>query len=196
MSNSATTNKYALKAKISEALQVKREEAKGKVGKSFGIATVDLITGGLAGGLAGAAVGKHSLWIGFLASAAGNYMGQPLISTAGIGMMASGGYQAMSSGSVSGLGGTEEAKQRIKAFGANLKERFFLDKIIKPKEAAKTGTNGLGNVQYFKYPHNVEKELDMGALDQIEQEIAGIGAAYESANMDGANDWQVEEKIY
>lgn len=195
MSNSATTNKYALKAKISEALKIKREEAKGKGGKSIGIAVTDLIVGGLAGGAAGAAVGKHSLWIGLLASAAGNYMGQPLISTVGIGMMASGGYQLTGS-SVSGLGGTEEAKQRIKAFGTNLKERLFLDKIIKPKEAVKTGTNGLGNVQYFKYPHSAEKELDMGALDEIEREIAGSGEDYERSTMNGANDWQVDEKIY
>src|SRR5690606_27890131 len=69
------------------------------------------------------------------------------------------------------VGGLEGAKERFKVFGADLKERLYLDKFIKskPVNGEEDGTAGLGEVQYFKYPN---KEVDMAGLDAIEDEIA------------------------
>jgi hypothetical protein len=143
----------------------------------------DLVIGVIGGGLAGAAIGKPSLLFGLGTTLMGHYTGVPIATTFGVGMMASGGYQ-ISSG-VSGLDGMDEAKERIKAFGQNIKARLYLDKIIKPKAETEEGANGMGNVQYFKYPN---QELDLGSLESIEKDIALLGEQYERTQMQGAYD--------
>ena len=125
----------------------------------------------------------------------GHYSGMPLATSFGMGMMASGGYQ-ISSGT-NGLSGMDEVKERIKEFGANIKQRLYLDKILKPK--AET-TNGMGTVQYFKYPSPESQEVDMGSLETIEKEIAHLGEQYENKQMSGAYEdmsgMDDEERIY
>ena len=111
-----------------------KNNLKNSVAESF----KDLVVGAVGGGLAGAAIGKPSLIIGLGTSLIGHYMGSPLATNFGLGMMASGGYQ-IGSGAVSGTAtpeGLEGAKERVKDFGANLKQRFYLDKILPPKAAA------------------------------------------------------------
>jgi hypothetical protein len=177
MSN--TESKHAKNARKAKILALATKlETKGDV-KHSAIETVkDLVVGVVGGGLAGAAVGKPSLLVGLGTTMIGHYAGSSLATSFGLGMMASGGYQ-IGAGAVSGTGlsGIEEAKERMKAFGANIKERFYLDKIIKPK--AEEGTNGLGKVQYFKYPQQKNQSLDMAALDHIESQIAESGKQYE-----------------
>ncbi len=167
----------------------------------------DLVVGAVGGGLAGAAIGKPSLIIGLGTSLIGHYMGSPLATNFGLGMMASGGYQ-IGSGAVSGTAtpeGLEGAKERVKDFGANLKQRFYLDKILPPKAAAakEESTNGMGNVQYFNYPsqttEGVDKGIDMSALDNLEKEIAKSGEQFQQKQVSGTYDDMSgldDEKLY
>jgi len=150
---------------------VHKLETKGSAKNSAIESLKDLVVGVVGGGVAGAAFGKPSLLFGLGTSLIGHYMGSSTATSFGLGMMASGGYQITSgTNGVNGLGAVEAAKERIKAFGHNLKARFYLDKIIKPKKKDE-GTDGMGNVQHFKYPSE-EKALDLGALDNIEEQIA------------------------
>lgn len=147
----------------------------------------DLTIGVVGGGLAGAAIGKPSLLVGLGASLIGHYAGVPMATSFGLGMMASGGYQ-IGSGTVNGLSGMDGVKERVKSFSESFKQRLYLDKIIKSKKQDEESTNGMGNVQYFKYPQSENKELDMGSLDNIEQEIARLGEQYERKQMSGTYD--------
>ena len=161
-------NKQANKAKVSAL--VHKLETKGSAKNSAIESLKDLVVGVVGGGLAGAAFGKPSLLFGLGTSLIGHYMGSSTATSFGLGMMASGGYQITSgTNGVNGLGAVDAAKERIKAFGKNLKARFYIDKIIKPKKKDE-GTDGMGNVQYFKYPSD-EKALDLGALNSIEDQI-------------------------
>lgn len=186
------------KAKKAHVLAIAKElDTKGNAKNSAIESVKDLVIGVVGGGLAGAAIGKPSLLVGFGTSLMGHYMGSSMATSFGMGMMASGGYQ-IGQGAVNGLTGLDGAKERMKAFGANIKQRLYIDKIIKPKEVTQgdEGTSGLGNVQYFKYPQT--QELDMGALDNIESEIARSGEQFERRQMSGAYDEMsgAEDKIY
>jgi hypothetical protein len=150
---------------------------------------------GLVGAGIGAAIGKPSLALGLATTGVGHYRNSKMLTSLGVGMMASGSYQIGAS-AVSGtdVGGLEGAKERIKAFGSDIKHRLYIDKFIKSKSKDET-TNGMGEVQYFKYPKN---ELDMGSLENIENEIARSGERFEQRQMSGSeDDFQgVDEKIY
>lgn len=174
--------------KHSQVLSLTSElDTKGSA-KNSAIETLkDLTIGVVGGGLAGAAIGKPSLLVGLGASLIGHYAGVPMATSFGLGMMASGGYQ-IGSGAVNGLSGMNGVKERVKSFSENFKQRLYLDKIIKPKKQEEESTNGMGNVQYFKYPQSENKELDMGSLDNIEQEIARLGEQYERKQMSGTYD--------
>ncbi|MBI3519179.1 MAG: hypothetical protein HY062_07455 [Bacteroidetes bacterium] len=174
--------------KHSQVLSLTSElDTKGNA-KNSAIETLkDLTIGVVGGGLAGAAIGKPSLLVGLGASLIGHYAGVPMATSFGLGMMASGGYQ-IGSGAVNGLSGMNGVKERVKSFSENFKQRLYLDKIIKPKKQEEESTNGMGNVQYFKYPQSENKELDMGSLDNIEQEITRLGEQYERKQMSGTYD--------
>jgi hypothetical protein len=163
--------------------------------KNSGIETLKSIgIGVVGGGVAGAAVGKSSLAWGALATFAGHYAQSTHLKSFGLGMMASGGYQiGQSAVNGSPLSGLDGAKERVKAFTANLKERMYLDKLAKLKDDA---VNGLDNVQYFKYP-NEGQHIDMGSLDNIEREIAISGQQYENQFSGGEDDISgVEDRLY
>lgn len=192
----------ASKAKKAHVLAIAQElDTKGDAKNSAIESVKDLVVGVIGGGLAGAAVGKPSLLVGFGTSLIGHYMGSSMATSFGLGMMASGGYQ-ISSGAVNGLSGLDGAKERMKAFGTNIKQRLYLDKIIKPKEESKEkeeGTNGVGSVQYFKYPQKETQELDMSGLDEIENAIARSGEQFQQKQMSGTYDevsGLEEDKLY
>lgn len=190
-------SKRASKTKKTNALAIAQQlNTKGNAKNSAVESVKDLVVGAVGGGLAGAAVGKPSLLIGFGASLIGHYMGSSLATSFGLGMMASGGYQ-IGSGAVNGTGtsGLSGVKERVKAFGTNIKQRLYLDKIIKPKDSEKEeGADGFGNVQYFKYPQS--NELDMGALENIENEIARSGEQYGRQISGTYNGFSDVDRIY
>ncbi len=193
-------SKKSSNAKQSHIMALTKElETKGNAKNSAIESVKDLVVGVVGGGLAGAAIGKPSLLVGLGTSLIGHYTGMPMATSFGLGMMASGGYQ-ISSGAVNGLSGLNGIKERVKSFSNNFKQRLYIDKLMKSKKSgAEDGANGMGNIKYFKYPKTETQELDMGSLENIEQEIARLGEQYESKQMSGSNDDMAgigDEKIY
>jgi len=166
-------------------------DTKGKIGNSAG-EMLKAAAFGLIGTGLGMAIGKPSLFVGMGASVIANYLDFQPLKTASIGMIATGGYQF-----VKGVNGTQEdgiegVKERLKDFGSNLKENLYLNKLFKKK-----GVDGLGDVQYFKYPQ--QEQLDMGSLEDIEQEIGASGQQFGELNAAAFEDLQVmgvEERIF
>jgi hypothetical protein len=118
----------------------------------------------------------------------GHYMGSNGAAAFGVGMMASGGYQAVA-GAMNGTEkeGFEGVKERMSAFKEEFKRKLFLDKIIKSKkkeeEKSEEGTNGMGEVQYFTYPNG--KELEgaadhLNVLDRIEKQVEESAKKFEA----------------
>lgn len=143
----------------------------------------DILVGVLGGGLVGAVIGKPSLVIGIVTTAAGHYAGNRLVQLLGIGVMAANGFQK--AGTVSGLEGLAGVKERIQAYKESISERLYLDKILKKKAAA---TNGIGELQYFTYPDTMNGNL--AALDDIEEQIAESAMQFRG-QMTGDEDFQV-----
>lgn len=163
----------------------------GKIQHSVLQTGKDLLIGVIGGGIVGAVVGKPSLLIGAGITGYGHYSGKSMLTTFGIGMMASGGFYSAKGGSPTGTQGIEgfskeDMKARILSFKDSVTSRLFLDKIIKKKvsenstESGANGTEGVGAIQYFTYP-NQNKELDFSALDQLENQIVKSGAEYQKS---------------
>jgi hypothetical protein len=170
-------------------------ETKGDL-KNSGIETLkSLGFGVVGGGIAAAAVGKSSLAWGALTTFVGHYTKSTPLTSFGLGMMATGGYQ-IGQGAVNGaeMSGLEGAKERVKSFASQLKERLYINRLMPGRGAE--GTDGMGNVKYFKYP-NESQHIDMGSLDNIEREIALAGEHYGS-QMTGSDDdiAGVEDRLY
>jgi hypothetical protein len=150
----------------------------------------DLLIGAIGGGLAGAVLGRSSLLVGIAVTGISNYLKLRVGTSFGIGMMASGGYQTITSVNGTGQSGFEGVKERMQAFKEDLKQKLFLDKILKTKKTDE-GTSGIGDVQYFTYPGN-ELNGD-AALDHIEQQIAASANAYDAEQISGSYDYDMGE---
>ncbi len=161
--------------------------------KSSGIETLKAVLGGLLGGAAGAFIGKPSLGISIPTIYAGKFLQSSLLSAFGTGMLTSSSYKAVkgiNGTEVGALEGLEGAKERLKSFGEELKERLYLDKIksiiAKGKTKNSTEVNGLdGKVTYF----NPNNELDMGSLDAIEEEIQRHAEQFQQKQFAGNDDY-------
>ncbi len=193
----AKKNSYHKKAIKKQMLDgISAEQAKGDLKKSGLQTGRDILIGAIGGGLAGAAIGRSSFLVGIAVTGIGHYMGSNGAASFGVGLMASGGYQAVA-GAVNGTEqeGFEGVKERISAFTDEFKKKLFIDKLIHPaakKEDAKTGTeneqgtNGMGDVQYFTYPNSGKElegaeDIDLSALDKLEQRVAASAKKYEAA---------------
>jgi hypothetical protein len=145
----------------------------------------DLLIGSIGGGLAGAILGRSSLLVGIAVTGISHYLKLKAGASFGIGMMASGGYQAISSVNGTSQNGFDGVKERMQAFKEDLKQKLFLDKILKTKKTEEA-VAGIGDVEYFTYPGN---ELNgNAALDHIEQQIAASAEAYDAQQVSGAYD--------
>jgi hypothetical protein len=135
----------------------------------------DIVVGVIGGGVAGAALGRLSFIVGAAVSGVGHFAKSRIASALGLGMMASGTYQAVSGMNGKPAEGLEGVKERLLALKDDMKKRIFLDKVLKAKapKTEENGTDGLGQVQYFLYPNSEETvgELDMSALDKIHEAI-------------------------
>jgi hypothetical protein len=191
-------NHYVQKAKqksLTGTSTAHEAETKGDFKKTAAYTGRDILFGAIGGSLAGAVLGRSSLLVGIAVTGAGHYFGSPTAAMFGVGMMASGGYQTVSS-AMNGTekDGVEGIKERFGNFKENLKRQLFLDKIIaKKKEKEKSyeeeSTNGVGEVQYFKHPSSEEvkgKELDFTEANRIEQQIEQSGKQF--AQMHGMSD--------
>ncbi len=140
-----------------------------------------LLTAIAAGG-AGAALGKHSLIAGVPVTLFGFHKSNPYLIAAGLGLTLSNGFQNQNKPApVSGVDGfdikqiAEEAKDRVGTFFKNFSEKLYLPK----SETATESTSGLQGSQdeqvtYFVNPYNNAKELDMSAIDRIQEQIANM----------------------
>ena len=143
-------------------------DTKGNVKNTLLETGKDLLVGVIGGGLIGAAIGRPSLGVGALVTGIGHYANNKLATIFGIGMMASNGFQK--SKGVNGLEGMDGVKERLQAYKETFSEKLFLDKLTSKKSQA---TNGMGNVQYFTYPDEMNGATP--ALDYIENQIAESG---------------------
>lgn len=170
-----TKSKYKRKRALhgtetAKATGVKVKESAIQTGK-------DLLIGVIGGGIAGAVIGKSSLLIGIGVTGYGHFANKPMLSTFGIGMMASSGFTAQGTNGVDGFS-AEDVKARVMSFKDSIASKLFLDKIIKKK--TEETTNGVGEVQYYEYP-NENKELDFSALDRLHSQVVQSGIDYKKS---------------
>jgi hypothetical protein len=187
-------NRYSQKAKKKHFLSGMNESlpTKGDAKNTMLETGKDILIGVLGGGLIGAAIGKPSMIVGIVTTGTGHYTGNRLVQLLGIGMMAANGFQR--NATVSGLEGMDGVKERLQAFKESMKDRFYLDKIIKKK----VGANGIGELQYFTYPDSMNGSL--AALDDIEDQIAENALQF-NGGLKGEDDFQVglvelEERLF
>jgi hypothetical protein len=140
-----------------------------------------LLTAIAAGG-AGAALGKHSLLAGVPLALIGYHRKNNYMMAAGLGLCLSNGFQNpnKTSAPVQGVDGfdmkqiAEEAKDRVGTFFKNFSEKLYLSKA-EPTATSGLGESGKEEVTYFVNPYNSAKELDMSAIDRIQEQIANMG---------------------
>ena len=163
-------NRYAQRAKKKSFMQRMNTglDTKGNVKNTMLETGKVLLVGVIGGGLIGAAMGRVSLGAGALVTGAGHYSGNKLATILGVGMMAANGFQR--SKGVSGLEGLDGVKERLQAYKETFSEKLFIDKLI---AKASKAANGIGDVQYFTYPN--EMNGDLAALDYIENQITESG---------------------
>lgn len=135
----------------------------------------------IAAGGAGAALGKHSLLAGIPVTLVGFHRKNPYIIAAGLGLTLSNGFQNRNKTGVQGVDGfdfkqiAEEAKDRVGTFFRNFSDKLYLNKPAEP-----SATSGLAGdqkeeqVTYFVNPYNESKELDMSAIDRLQEQIASM----------------------
>jgi hypothetical protein len=191
-------NSYVKKAKKKHFLAQMNEglPTKGNPKNTVLETGKDVLVGVLGGGLIGAVIGKPSILVGLVTTGLGHYTENKLVQILGIGMMAANGFQKTGT-TVSGLEGLDGVKERLQAYKQSMREKFYLDKIMKKKAAT---TNGFGELQYFTYPDTMNGSL--AALDDIEQQIADSAMQF-NGGLKGdddegfqVGDVELEERMY
>jgi hypothetical protein len=146
----------------------------------------------MAGG-AGAALGKHSLLLGVPTTLVGIHRKNKFLIAAGLGFTLSNGFQKPGqTQSVQGVDGFDfkqiaaNAKDRVGTFFQNFKEKLYL-----PNAPQSSSTEGLAGdeeqVSYFVNPYSKSGELDMSALDRVQEQIAEM-----NKNVSGLSDTERE----
>ena len=141
-----------------------------------------VILAAIAAGGAGAALGKHSLLAGIPVTLLGFHKKNPYIIAAGLGLTLSNGFQNQNkSTSVQGVDGfdmkqiAEQAKDRVGTFFKNFSEKLYISKDAEPSATAGlAGEHSQEQVTYFVNPYSNSKELDMSAIDRIQEQIASM----------------------
>ncbi len=170
-------NKFAQKAKQAGFIDFhQRLQTKDNIKNSALETGKDLLIGVIGGGVAGAAIGKPSLLVGIGLTGAGHFTDNHLLKLFGIGLMAANGFQR--SKSVNGLEGLDKQAilNRIQAYKDNFSEKLFIDKLTGRRSANTESANGIGELQFFNYPNDVNGAYDeLAALEDLEQQIARSG---------------------
>lgn len=150
-----------------------------------------LLTAIAAGG-AGAALGKHSLLAGIPVTLIGFHKKNSYLIAAGLGLTLSNGFQNKSA-PIQEVNGfdvkqiAEQAKDRVGTFFKNFSEKLYISKSEPTGTAGLAGENNEEQVTYFVNPYNNSKELDMSAIDRIQEQIA---------NMNGMNAVEETEREF
>lgn len=140
-----------------------------------------LLVAGIAGGGAGAAIGRNSSFLGIGTTLAGSYFKNQYLMAAGLGLAVS--NVPATKSNVSGVDGfdfkqiAQDAKDRVGQYFDNFKEKLYIP-------ASGSTTNGLqGNdVKYFINPYS-GNDLDLSAMDRVEEHVAAM-----NQGTDGLND--------
>lgn len=141
-----------------------------------------MLLAALAGGGAGAAFGKHSLVAGIPVTLFGIYKNNKYITAAGLGVVLSNGFQRQGTtvGSTEGVNGFDlkqiaaNAKDRVGTFFQNFSEKLYLPKSTAMGELGQQEEQ----VTYFVNPYS-NRELDMSAMDRIQEQIAQMNRPVE-----------------
>ena len=136
----------------------------------------------IASGGAGAVLGKHSLLAGIPVTLIGFHKKNPYLIAAGLGLTLSNGFQNQNKpvAPVQGVDGfdlkliAEEAKDRVGTFFKNFSEKLYISKAEPTATSGLAGDNKEEQVTYFVNPYNETKELDMSAIDRIQEQIASM----------------------
>ncbi|MCD6068905.1 MAG: hypothetical protein K0S33_3731 [Bacteroidetes bacterium] len=184
-------NIYAKKAKQKALAGLGSTSAhaptKAKLAETFALTGRDIVIGGVGGALAGSIAGRGAFIVGAVFTGVAHYFGSATGSVFGVGMMASGGYQAIKSLNGVEKDGIEGVKERLKNFQENLKHQLFLDKLLKKKKTSEDATDGVGNVEYFRHGNQVGG-LDFTEANRIEEQIRESARQFEARQMSGADD--------
>lgn len=143
-----------------------------------------VILAAIAAGGAGAALGKHSLLAGIPVTLLGFHKQNAYITAAGLGLILSNGFQNQNKPTVQGVDGldikqiAEEAKDRVGTFFKNFSEKLYISKAAEPSATAGLfGAQTEEQVTYFVNPYSETKELDMSAIDRIQEQIATMNGS-------------------
>ncbi len=142
----------------------------------------------IAAGGAGAALGKHSLLAGIPITLVGFHKKNPYIIAAGLGLTLSNGFQNQIKATSQPVDGfdmkqiAEQAKDRIGTFFKNFSEKLYISKEEPTATAGLSGENEEEQVTYFVNPYKSAKELDMSAIDRIQEQIASMSAGTNGMN--------------
>lgn len=175
-------NKYAKQAQRTELMGITEKLKNHDYKKTLADTGRDIIIGGVGGGLAGTLIGRYSFLLGIVVAGVGHAFNSPATSGFGVGLMASGGFQGVNPIGGVNNDGIDGVKDRLAHYKETIKKQFFIDKLQKLKTNKKDsgtdeGTNGMGNVQYFKHPNaegtdlNGKTELDFSEANKLEQQI-------------------------
>jgi hypothetical protein len=154
-----------------------------------------ILLAAIAAGGAGAALGKHSLLAGVPLTLIGIHRKNNYLIAAGLGLTLSNGFQRPRQ-TTQGVDGfdlkvmTQEAKDRVGTFFQNFKEKLYLSPAT-----SGSGANGLGEgeeqVTYFMNPYSGAGELDMSAIDRVQEQIAEMNknvAGMDEREIEGMNE--------
>lgn len=138
-----------------------------------------MLLAAIAAGGAGAALGKHSFAAGIPVTLVGVHKQNKYLIAAGLGLVMSNGFQkpggsAPVSESVEGFDIKQiasEAKDRVGTFFRNFGEKLYLS-----KETIAGLAGDDEQVTYFVNPYST-RELDMSAIDRIQEQIAQMNGA-------------------
>jgi hypothetical protein len=133
-----------------------------------------MLLAAIAAGGAGAALGKHSFIAGIPITLIGVHKQNKYVIAAGLGLVMSNGFQkagaiTTSTESVEGFDIKQiasDAKDRVGTFFKNFGEKLYLS-----KETIAGLAGDDEQVTYFVNPYS-NKELDMSAIDRIQEQIA------------------------
>jgi hypothetical protein len=137
-----------------------------------------MLLAAIAAGGAGAALGRHSFIAGIPVTLFGVHKQNKYVIAAGLGLVMSNGFQkaggATPTETVEGFDMKQiasEAKDRVGTFFKNFGEKLYLS-----KETIAGLAGDDEQVTYFVNPYST-KELDMSAIDRIQEQIAQMNGA-------------------
>ena len=171
------------KDKKSKLMQYISEDQKTKKDFPNSLVTTgkDVVLSGVAGGLAGALIGKPATLIGLVTNLAGHYTGSKNLARVGTGMIVGGLFNRnMSKGSLQGAEDTtEKIKNRAANFWESAKYALYIDKlqelVNKNKQDSAPAAEQVSGVDYYLHGPGDE-------LEALEQEIVSSASEFRQQN--------------